>query len=152
MAVGEASSVLCPVDPAPTAFFPPFCTLQINCVTFPHPDTMPEQQLLKPTEWSYCDYFWVGAASGSLHCDPNRNIQPEGQRQEGPFSVKPQDMVLSLASQTGLSFSRSFQQSQGSCVVSSHSDMECKETGQPFPSLLDGGRRLELFLVKKSEL
>lgn len=72
MAVGEASSVLCPVDPAPTAFFSPFCTLQINCVTFPHPDTMPEQQLLKPTEWSYCDYFWVGAASGSLHCDPQQ--------------------------------------------------------------------------------
>jgi len=20
---------------------------------------MPEQQLLKPSEWSYCDYFWV---------------------------------------------------------------------------------------------
>ncbi|MBZ3891660.1 Growth arrest-specific protein 7 [Sciurus carolinensis] len=20
---------------------------------------MPEQQLLKPMEWSYCDYFWV---------------------------------------------------------------------------------------------
>ncbi|EFB20589.1 hypothetical protein PANDA_020927, partial [Ailuropoda melanoleuca] len=34
-------------------------TLQVNCVTFPHPDTMPEQQLLKPTEWSYCDYFWA---------------------------------------------------------------------------------------------
>uniref|UniRef100_A0A8C4WBX2 Growth arrest specific 7 n=1 Tax=Gopherus evgoodei TaxID=1825980 RepID=A0A8C4WBX2_9SAUR len=33
--------------------------LQINCVTFPHPDTMQEQQLLKPTEWSYCDYFWA---------------------------------------------------------------------------------------------
>ncbi|XP_030390707.1 growth arrest-specific protein 7 isoform X8 [Gopherus flavomarginatus] len=31
----------------------------INCVTFPHPDTMQEQQLLKPTEWSYCDYFWA---------------------------------------------------------------------------------------------
>uniref|UniRef100_A0A674JHK6 Growth arrest specific 7 n=1 Tax=Terrapene triunguis TaxID=2587831 RepID=A0A674JHK6_9SAUR len=35
------------------------CFLQINCVTFPHPDTMQEQQLLKPTEWSYCDYFWA---------------------------------------------------------------------------------------------
>lgn len=34
-------------------------TLTINCVTFPHPDTMPEQQLLKPGEWSYCDYFWA---------------------------------------------------------------------------------------------
>ncbi|MBZ3880180.1 Growth arrest-specific protein 7 [Sciurus carolinensis] len=30
-----------------------------NCVTFPHPDIMPEQQLLKPMEWSYCDYFWA---------------------------------------------------------------------------------------------
>lgn len=32
---------------------------QINCVTFPHPDVMSEQQLLKPADWSYCDYFWV---------------------------------------------------------------------------------------------
>uniref|UniRef100_A0A8C7NV48 Growth arrest specific 7 n=1 Tax=Oncorhynchus mykiss TaxID=8022 RepID=A0A8C7NV48_ONCMY len=30
----------------------------INCVTFPLPMSMPEQQLLKPDEWSYCDYFW----------------------------------------------------------------------------------------------
>ncbi|XP_028297803.1 growth arrest-specific protein 7-like isoform X2 [Gouania willdenowi] len=29
---------------------------QINCVTFPTCWT--EQQLLKPHEWSYCDYFW----------------------------------------------------------------------------------------------
>ncbi|XP_043570375.1 growth arrest-specific protein 7 isoform X2 [Chiloscyllium plagiosum] len=34
-------------------------TITINCVTFPHPDTMPEQQLLKPDDWSYCDYFWA---------------------------------------------------------------------------------------------
>ncbi|NXI58006.1 GAS7 protein, partial [Chloroceryle aenea] len=34
-------------------------SLTINCVTFPHPDAMPEQQLLKPSEWSYCDYFWA---------------------------------------------------------------------------------------------
>nr|XP_033816953.1 growth arrest-specific protein 7 isoform X1 [Geotrypetes seraphini] len=34
-------------------------TITINCVTFPHPNTMPEQQLLKPNEWSYCDYFWA---------------------------------------------------------------------------------------------
>ncbi|KFR04919.1 Growth arrest-specific protein 7, partial [Nipponia nippon] len=34
-------------------------SLEINCVTFPHPDVMPEQQLLKPSEWSYCDYFWA---------------------------------------------------------------------------------------------
>uniref|UniRef100_A0A673YUM1 Growth arrest specific 7 n=1 Tax=Salmo trutta TaxID=8032 RepID=A0A673YUM1_SALTR len=31
---------------------------EINCVTFPLPMSMPEQQLLKPDEWSYCDYFW----------------------------------------------------------------------------------------------
>ncbi|TRY84991.1 hypothetical protein DNTS_016181, partial [Danionella cerebrum] len=29
----------------------------INCVTFPELAT--DQQLLKPDEWSYCDYFWV---------------------------------------------------------------------------------------------
>lgn len=92
--------MLCSVDPTLTVFFFPFYTLQINCVTFPHPDTMPEQQLLKPTEWSYCDYFWVGAASGSLHCDPNRNVHPEGR--EGSLLVKPQGPVLSLASQAGL--------------------------------------------------
>uniref|UniRef100_A0A8C8GL72 Growth arrest specific 7 n=1 Tax=Oncorhynchus tshawytscha TaxID=74940 RepID=A0A8C8GL72_ONCTS len=33
-------------------------TITINCVTFPLPMSMPEQQLLKPDEWSYCDYFW----------------------------------------------------------------------------------------------
>ncbi|XP_063078702.1 growth arrest-specific protein 7a isoform X2 [Engraulis encrasicolus] len=32
---------------------------QINGVTFPLPMCMPEQQLLKPNEWSYCDYFWT---------------------------------------------------------------------------------------------
>ncbi|XP_028304155.1 growth arrest-specific protein 7-like, partial [Gouania willdenowi] len=31
-------------------------TVTINCVTFPTCWT--EQQLLKPHEWSYCDYFW----------------------------------------------------------------------------------------------
>uniref|UniRef100_A0A8C4ERJ3 Growth arrest specific 7 n=1 Tax=Dicentrarchus labrax TaxID=13489 RepID=A0A8C4ERJ3_DICLA len=31
----------------------------INCVTFPSLACMPEQQLLKPNEWSYCDYFWT---------------------------------------------------------------------------------------------
>ncbi|KAG7236462.1 hypothetical protein INR49_000940 [Caranx melampygus] len=34
-------------------------TVTINCVTFPSPACMPEQQLLKPDEWSYCDYFWT---------------------------------------------------------------------------------------------
>lgn len=36
-----------------------FISPQINCVTFPVPMSTPEQQLLKPNEWSYCDYFWV---------------------------------------------------------------------------------------------
>lgn len=45
-----------------------FCLfLQINCVTFPHPDVMPEQQLLKPSEWSYCDYFWVSGQPATCH-------------------------------------------------------------------------------------
>ncbi|XP_061562383.1 growth arrest-specific protein 7-like isoform X6 [Phycodurus eques] len=34
-------------------------TVTINCVTFPLPASMSEQQLLKPNEWSYCDYFWT---------------------------------------------------------------------------------------------
>ncbi|XP_051572786.1 growth arrest-specific protein 7a isoform X2 [Myxocyprinus asiaticus] len=33
--------------------------ITINCITFPVPMSMPEQQLLKPNEWSYCDYFWA---------------------------------------------------------------------------------------------
>ncbi|XP_048031799.1 growth arrest-specific protein 7a isoform X2 [Megalobrama amblycephala] len=33
--------------------------ITINCVTFPVPMSTPEQQLLKPSEWSYCDYFWA---------------------------------------------------------------------------------------------
>ncbi|XP_071240655.1 growth arrest-specific protein 7-like [Salvelinus alpinus] len=36
--------------------------ITINCVTFPLPSVtpdQPEQQLLKPNEWSYCDYFWT---------------------------------------------------------------------------------------------
>lgn len=60
-----------------------FCALQINCVTFPHPDTMPEQQLLKPTEWSYCDYFWVSVPQFPPLCDstipsPDPGGHPEG--------------------------------------------------------------------------
>ncbi|KAK3519833.1 hypothetical protein QTP70_006624 [Hemibagrus guttatus] len=31
----------------------------INFVTFPVAQSTPEQQLLKPNEWSYCDYFWA---------------------------------------------------------------------------------------------
>lgn len=40
-----------------------FVLPQINCVTFPLPGEGPEQQLLKPDEWSYCDYFWVSSAA-----------------------------------------------------------------------------------------
>uniref|UniRef100_A0A8C9VIK9 Growth arrest specific 7 n=1 Tax=Scleropages formosus TaxID=113540 RepID=A0A8C9VIK9_SCLFO len=60
---------------SPVMSFNRFCVLafcpQINCVTFPLPMNVPEQQLLKPNEWSYCDYFWSdkkdpqGAASVS---------------------------------------------------------------------------------------
>uniref|UniRef100_A0A670Y815 Growth arrest specific 7 n=1 Tax=Pseudonaja textilis TaxID=8673 RepID=A0A670Y815_PSETE len=48
-----------PGSPSPTRKQNKENTFTINCVTFPHPDTMPEQQLLKPSEWSYCDYFWT---------------------------------------------------------------------------------------------
>lgn len=34
-------------------------TLTVNSVTFPLPSCPSEQQLLKPHEWSYCDYFWA---------------------------------------------------------------------------------------------
>ncbi|PWA21658.1 hypothetical protein CCH79_00003400 [Gambusia affinis] len=34
-------------------------TVTINCVTFPSAIFTAEQQLLKPDEWSYCDYFWA---------------------------------------------------------------------------------------------
>ncbi|XP_077481447.1 growth arrest-specific protein 7 isoform X1 [Stigmatopora argus] len=34
-------------------------TVTINCVTIPLSTSMSEQQLLKPNEWSYCDYFWT---------------------------------------------------------------------------------------------
>uniref|UniRef100_A0A4W5N6U4 Growth arrest specific 7 n=1 Tax=Hucho hucho TaxID=62062 RepID=A0A4W5N6U4_9TELE len=43
-------------------FVSQFFCIQINCVTFPLPSVtpdQPEQQLLKPNEWSYCDYFWT---------------------------------------------------------------------------------------------
>ncbi|XP_013855561.1 growth arrest-specific protein 7 [Austrofundulus limnaeus] len=34
-------------------------TVTINSVTFPSLAFMSEQQLLKPDEWSYCDFFWA---------------------------------------------------------------------------------------------
>ncbi|KAK7918599.1 hypothetical protein WMY93_009883 [Mugilogobius chulae] len=34
-------------------------TVTVNCVTFPVAAVTSEQQLLKPDEWSYCDYFWM---------------------------------------------------------------------------------------------
>ncbi|KAG7459358.1 hypothetical protein MATL_G00209840 [Megalops atlanticus] len=33
--------------------------ITINSVTFPLPSAAPEQPLLKPGDWSYCDYFWM---------------------------------------------------------------------------------------------
>ncbi|KAM9425579.1 growth arrest-specific protein 7 isoform 2-T2 [Pholidichthys leucotaenia] len=33
-------------------------TVTVNCVTFPSAVCLPEQRLLKPDEWSYCDFFW----------------------------------------------------------------------------------------------
>ncbi|XP_064171257.1 growth arrest-specific protein 7a isoform X2 [Anguilla rostrata] len=33
--------------------------ITINSVTFPLPSSAPEQPLLKPGDWSYCDYFWA---------------------------------------------------------------------------------------------
>ncbi|XP_057214973.1 growth arrest-specific protein 7-like isoform X2 [Triplophysa rosa] len=48
-----------PVSPTPTRKLERESTLTINTVTFPLPLHMSEQQLLKPEEWSYCDYFWA---------------------------------------------------------------------------------------------
>uniref|UniRef100_A0A3P8US67 Growth arrest specific 7 n=1 Tax=Cynoglossus semilaevis TaxID=244447 RepID=A0A3P8US67_CYNSE len=45
---------------------------QINSVTFPSPSSVCEQQLLKPDEWSYCDYFW------SDRKDPQGNVSLTG--------------------------------------------------------------------------
>lgn len=108
---------------------------------------MPEQQLLKPTEWSYCDYFWVGVASVSLCCDPNGSICLG--RVGRVFLWKPLGVVSSLVSR---SFSRIFQQSLEMCVVFIHGNRKCREAGRSSPPLLGGGRRLELLLVKESEL
>jgi hypothetical protein len=95
--------MLCPGSKAVPTWNPPvklfsfsFSAPQINCVTFPHPDTMPEQQLLKPTEWSYCDYFWVGAASVSLHGGPaDQECLPARGRRHGPFLLKPEGVAVS---------------------------------------------------------
>ncbi|XP_036945669.1 growth arrest-specific protein 7a isoform X5 [Acanthopagrus latus] len=48
-----------PTEIADVALRKPTTNKQINCVTFPLPGEGPEQQLLKPNEWSYCDYFWA---------------------------------------------------------------------------------------------
>ncbi|XP_059203680.1 growth arrest-specific protein 7a isoform X2 [Centropristis striata] len=48
-----------PTEAADVALRKPSINKQINCVTFPLPGEGPEQQLLKPNEWSYCDYFWT---------------------------------------------------------------------------------------------
>uniref|UniRef100_A0A8C7NW15 Growth arrest-specific protein 7 n=1 Tax=Oncorhynchus mykiss TaxID=8022 RepID=A0A8C7NW15_ONCMY len=48
-----------PCPTSPTRWQSKETTITINCVTFPLPMSTPEQQLLKPDEWSYCDYFWT---------------------------------------------------------------------------------------------
>ncbi|XP_065109622.1 growth arrest-specific protein 7-like [Paramisgurnus dabryanus] len=48
-----------PVSTSPTRKLERETTITINSVTFPLPLHMSEQQLLKPDEWSYCDYFWA---------------------------------------------------------------------------------------------
>ncbi|XP_055725809.1 growth arrest-specific protein 7-like [Salvelinus fontinalis] len=48
-----------PCPTTPTRWQSKETTITINCVTFPLPMSTPEQQLLKPDEWSYCDYFWT---------------------------------------------------------------------------------------------
>ncbi|XP_070579410.1 growth arrest-specific protein 7-like [Ptychodera flava] len=56
-----------PLDsPAPEQPAPPKETVKpvkqrqfiINNITFPHPNALRDQSLLKPDECSYCDYFW----------------------------------------------------------------------------------------------
>ncbi|XP_076007915.1 growth arrest-specific protein 7 [Genypterus blacodes] len=53
---GEPQS---PVSTSPTRKQSKETSVTINCVTFPTPLSTAEQQLLKPDEWSYCDYFWM---------------------------------------------------------------------------------------------
>ncbi|XP_056627953.1 growth arrest-specific protein 7-like isoform X2 [Triplophysa dalaica] len=48
-----------PVSPTSSRKLEQESTLTINTVTFPLSLHMSEQQLLKPEEWSYCDYFWA---------------------------------------------------------------------------------------------
>ncbi|XP_074476596.1 growth arrest-specific protein 7 isoform X3 [Sebastes fasciatus] len=52
-------SIQCPGSTSPTRKQNKETTVTINCVTFPSLACMPEQQLLKPNEWSYCDFFWT---------------------------------------------------------------------------------------------
>lgn len=58
--------------------------LQINCVTFPLPGEGPEQQLLKPNEWSYCDYFWVSGGMEDGQTDRRTASPLSSDGQEGP--------------------------------------------------------------------
>ncbi|KAI4886692.1 hypothetical protein NFI96_021383 [Prochilodus magdalenae] len=62
------------LTPTLSLYFPNMTSLllQINCVTFPLPLHMAEQQLLKPDEWSYCDYFWADRK------DPQGNTSMSG--------------------------------------------------------------------------
>lgn len=48
-----------PVSTSPIRKHESPSTVTMNSVTFPLPLHLSEQQLLKPDEWSYCDYFWA---------------------------------------------------------------------------------------------
>uniref|UniRef100_A0A8C2ZSZ0 Growth arrest specific 7 n=1 Tax=Cyclopterus lumpus TaxID=8103 RepID=A0A8C2ZSZ0_CYCLU len=56
---GASFSPQSPGSTSPTRKQNKETTVTINCVTFPSLACMPEQQLLKPNEWSYCDFFWT---------------------------------------------------------------------------------------------
>uniref|UniRef100_A0AAV2JT87 Growth arrest-specific protein 7 n=1 Tax=Knipowitschia caucasica TaxID=637954 RepID=A0AAV2JT87_KNICA len=48
-----------PVSMSPTRRQHKDSTVTVNCVTFPLPGFTSDQQLLKPNDWSYCDFFWA---------------------------------------------------------------------------------------------
>lgn len=48
-----------PASTSPTRKQHKETTVTVNCVTFPVLSCLSEQPLLKPHEWSYCDYFWA---------------------------------------------------------------------------------------------
>ncbi|KAJ3607431.1 hypothetical protein NHX12_024482 [Muraenolepis orangiensis] len=66
-------------------------TVTINCVTFPLPMSTVEQQLLKPDEWSYCDFFWMDKkeAQGATSCASGIKIEEEYARSLSKLSQIP---------------------------------------------------------------